>query len=302
MRQLLHLQHHRHTGKLLHHEHTSYHALVLIFVVSGFFMFGLNMASRAAADEFGVSAMVNVPVPTSPPIISSPGVGAVVSTSSVLVTGTCPLITPQVVVSVRVNGQSAGTAACDDNNDFSVPVAVSNGDNQITAGALTISGQEGPVSSPVSISSRATSAPSTVSLSATRPFIYVSGKDVTWTGDITASNPGSEHVHIDWGDGSQSNYAVSPGAQSFTHDYASLVSHNVVLDVANTSNDSFSEQFAAASFTSYAVPVPTSTRQPPFFETTTVIGLYGIYLTVLSVMGIIWLEAKHAARHQQSIM
>jgi len=302
MRQLLHLQQHRHTGKLLHHTHTSYRSLAVIFLLSGFFIASLNMASRAAADEFGVSAMVNVPVPTSPPIINSPETATTIKNNSLLVTGSCPLVTPQVVITVSVDSQLAGTAACDSNNDFSVPISMSAGVHKIIASVLTMSGQQGPTSNPVIVTGLATASSPSVSITANQPFIYADSKTVTWTGSLSATNQGDEHVHIDWGDGNTSDYAVSPGTASFAHTYTSLVSHNIVLDVASPTGSSTFEQFGAAALTSYVAPVPTPTtpKYSQFFETPTVLGLYGLYLTTLSIMGIIWLEAKHAAR-QRSI-
>jgi hypothetical protein len=299
MRQLLHLQHHRHTGKLLHHEHTSYRALAVVFVISGFFIVSLNMASRAAADEFGVSAMVNVPVPTSAPVIDSLPNNATEKSGSLLVTGSCPLVTPQVVVSIDVDSTAVGTAACDSNNDFSVPINIGSGVHRITASALTISGQQGPTSEPVTITVLTGSIASNITIAADQPFIYVDGKSVTWTGTIIAANQGTDHVHVDWGDGNTSDYTVSSGAESFTHTYATLASHNVTLDVVSANGETTFEQFGAAAFASYTVPIATSTQQPPFFETSTVIGLYGLYITALSVMSIIWLEAKHSARQHR---
>jgi len=281
---------------MLHHEHTSYRALTVIFILSGFFIISLNVASRAAADQFGISAMVMAPIPTTPPIINSPQEAAIIKEDSLLVTGSCPLITPQVIVSVAVDGTQAGTAACDSNNDFSVPVSVDRGVHKITASTLTISGQEGPTSSPVTITVPALGTSSPITLTAAQPFIYVNSRTVTWSGSIQASNTTADHVHIDWGDGSVSDYTVQPGAESFTHQYATLASHNILLDVASANDNSTFEQFGAATFTSYTAPVAVITQQRPFFETSTIFGLYGLYITALSIMGIIWLEAKHNAR------
>jgi hypothetical protein len=291
LHQTLHLQHHRHTGKVLHHRHTSYRGLAVVLVLAGLVVAGVGAANRAAADSFGVSAWANIPVPSTAPIISVPQAGATVTGGSVLVTGTCPLVTPQAVISISVDGAAAGTGACDSNNDFSVPVSLSGGSHEIVAGSMTISGQKGPGGSPIHVTSHTTGMPSTISIEGDQPFAYADGRSVTWTGTIGTS--GNEYVHLDWGDNSQSNYTVQAGAQQFTHRYSSGGSHNVLLAVADNAGQSSAIQFASAAFTAY---VPTKPVATPLYQSRTVAGLYGLYLTVVAVTGIVWLEAKHAAR------
>lgn len=293
LHQTLHLQHHEHTGRVLHHKHTSYRSLVVIFVIAGAFMVGLNAISRVAADDFGVSGTVEAPIPASAPIISSPAADSNVSGTSALVTGSCPMVTPQAVVGISVDGTASGTGACDTNNDFSVPVTLTSGSHKLTATALTVTGQTGPTSSPEQVQVKGGSTAAGVTISSQQPFVYADARDITWTGTI-GGTPGTDFVHIDWGDNSQSNLSVQPGAQTFSHRYASLASHNILFAVSNKAGGSVSEQFASSAFTSYVAPVAVSSTETPF--TPTIIGLYGLYVTALAVTGIIWLEAKHAAR------
>jgi hypothetical protein len=291
--QTLKLQHHRHTGKLLHHRHTSYRALAVVFVVAGVFILGLNVVNKAAADTFGISAIVNVPVPSSAPIITAPSASAQISSSSVLVVGSCPLITPQVVVDISIDGSEAGTGVCDSRNDFSVPVPISSGSHQIIATALTISGQKGPSGSPLSVNGTALPQ-STITFSTDSPFIYAADKTVTWAGTIDGVNSTNEYVHIDWGDNNQSNYTVQAGAQTFSHYYSSLASHNVLLAVSNSSGQTYSRQFAEAGFTAATFPQPAAPTLP-YSNSRAIVGLYGLYLSALSVTVLVWLEAKHSA-------
>jgi len=294
MRQLLELQHHRHTGKLLHHRHTSYRALGVVFVAAGLLILGLGAVNRAAADTFGIAAVVAVPLPSSAPIIGEPSTGATVSGSSVLVAGSCPLVTPQVIVSISVDGTEVGTSACDSRNDFSIPVSLSSGSHQIVANAITISGQKGPSSSPTHITTAGSLAP-TIAITSDAPFVYASGNDITWTGSIGAIKQPTEYVHVDWGDNSQSNYTVTPGPQSFSHRYATLASHNILLTVAGTTGAVSSMQTAEAGFSTATFPQPAALASL-YSNTPTIAGLYGLYLTAVSATGIVWLEAKHAAR------
>ena len=276
---------------------------MLIFIVAGLFIVGLNMASRAAADDFGVAAMVAAPVPTNPPIITSPAADANISGSSALVFGSCPLVTPQAIVSVSVDGTPDGTSACDSQNDFTVPVALSSGSHQLTATALTVTGGQGPTTSPVPIRVRGGAAAASIAISGDEPFVYAGAKDITWAGNIGTSGQGTVYAHIDWGDNSQSNYSVQAGPQSFSHHYAALTSHNILLAVSNTAGSASSRQFAASAFTTYTpTTLVSSTTNASPFNTSMVMGLYGLYVTALAVTGIVWLEAKHAARQHQHAM
>lgn len=298
LHQSLRLQHHRHTGKWLHHRHTSYRALAVVFVVAGIFIVALNMVNRAAADDFGVTAMVAAPLPTNPPIISSPSAGTNISGSSTMVIGSCPLISPQAVVSVNVDGSSAGTGVCDSNNDFTVPVTLSPGDHQISATALNITGQTGPTSIPFTIHSQSDTMAAGIPIYSDQPFVYAGAKDITWTGTI-GSGQANEYVHIDWGDNTQSNVTVQPGPQSFSHHYATLTSHNILLAASTSGGTAASRQYASSAYSSYTPTALVSSTNSSGFGTTTVMGLYGLYISALAVTGIVWLEAKHAARQHQ---
>ena len=297
MRQLLQLKHHRHTGKLLHHRHTSYRGIALVLAVAGLFMGGLGLANHAAADDFGVQATVLAPVPTTAPIIASPAANVTFDSANALIVGSCPLIVPQVVITIRVDGAPAGTSMCDGQNDFSVPLRFTAGSHQIVASSETITGQQGPSSSPVAITTTAAVSSPTVSIVSDSSFSYVGSNTTTWTGTIGAAGQGTAHVHVDWGDGSQSNYAVSLGRQSFTHQYRSLGSHNIMLTAVTPSGAVGSQQFAAAAYTTAAPLVANvANTSSPFWGTRTMLGLDGLYLSVLAIAGIIWLEAKHVAR------
>jgi len=292
LHQTLRLKHHRHTGKLLHHQHTSYRALAVVLTLAGIFMIGLHVSAKAAADEFGVSAWVNIPVASTAPTIAAPAADAVITGGSLLVTGTCPLVSPQVVVGVNIDGTPAGTGECDTNNDFSVPVTVAGGNHQIAVGSYAVDGQKGPISRPVAVTSRATTLPPGLAITPNQPFFFADGQQAVWTGTIGAS--GTQYVHLDWGDGSQNNYTVQAGVQRFSHTYKTAGSHNVLLSAADTSGASGTMQFTSAAITNYTPPQKVTASLSDSRE---MVGLYGLYITVVCVAAVIWLEASHNARH-----
>ncbi len=254
-------------------------------------MAGLHFTAKAAAADFGVSAWVNIPVASTAPTIASPAANTVVASSSMLVTGTCPLVSPQVVVSVNVDGAADGTSACDTNNDFSVPVTVAGGSHQITAGSYAVDGAKGPVSPPVAIISQTTTQPGDVVIAPTQPFFFADGRQAVWTG--TVGTNGVQSVHLDWGDGSQNNYTVQAGTQRFSHTYKTVGSHNALIAVAGASGASGTLQFASAALTNYVAP---QRFTPSLNDSRTVVGLYGLYMTVICAAAVVWLEAKHTTR------
>ena len=310
----LKLQHHKHTGKVLHHEHTSYRGLAVVLVFTAAAMAGVNLIGRAAADSlFVVQGTEPVAVPTSPAIITTPVNGAKIAGTSTLITGSCPLVTPQVVVTVTVDGTSAGSAACDSSNDFSLPISLGSGSHTLLTQIYTIAAQTGPQGSPLQIAagslvpklgtSETTANP--IIITSTTPFSYLGAdKTAVWNGSITGGTA-PYHVHIDWNDGSQSTNTVSGDAQHFSHTYATLQSYDPLLSVTDSAGHAVSQQFAVAAYTtatlgSSLVATTNPGPQGPI-ATTTLLGFYGLLLTVASVAGIIWLEAKHSARQQTTL-
>ena len=264
--------------------------------MAGLLMLALGAVNRAAAETFGVAAVVNVPVPGTAPIIATPGANAVVRQSSVLVTGSCPMVTPQVVVDIVVDGILAGTSTCDPTNDFAVPITLASGDHQIVAGSTTISGQAGPDSRTLTVTNTARTEPPVIRVAAdSPPTLLGNDRTATWGGSISSSSGSPIFVHIDWGDGTQYNDAIKPGPQNFTHSYSRMASHNILFAVSDTVGNSTVIQYANTAFTT-AVPRQPA-QVPPLYGTRTMVGLYGLYLTILCVAIITWLEAKHSARH-----
>ncbi|HSX31256.1 MAG TPA: hypothetical protein VLE99_05040 [Candidatus Saccharimonadales bacterium] len=299
----LKLRHHKHTGKLLHHRHTSYRGLAVVLVLTAMAMGGVSLMGRAAADSlFVVQGSAPTPVPTVAASISSPADNATLRLGTVLVTGSCPLVSPLVTVTMLVDGVSAGSAACDANNDYTLPVSLSPGPHTLVAQTYTVGNQAGPASAPIHVTAPGSAATSPVAITTNSNFSYVGAdKTATWNGSITGGIA-TYHVHIDWGDGTLTDLTVPAGNQHFSHTYGTLRSHNPLISLVDASGNRSSRQFAAAAYTNsllglssaaLVTPQPTST-----VGARTLFGLYGLFITVLSVCAIVWLEAKHAARQE----
>src|SRR6185312_4704956 len=111
-----------------------YRGLAVVFVLAGGLMLGVSALSHAAADSLlSIYGTAPVAIPAAPAVVTEPADGSSVNLPYVLVAGSCPLVSPQVVVAVDIDGDRAGSAACDSNNDFSVPVTLSAGSHSLVA-------------------------------------------------------------------------------------------------------------------------------------------------------------------------
>lgn len=149
MRQHFKLHHHKHTGKLIHHRHTSYWALILLVIISG--AFALAIERVAQAETLAVSATVPAPIPSTAPAFSPKFSVFKTNKSLLLITGTCPVITPAVIIALYSGPTLLGSGTCQPDGTFSVEVALQPGEQTITAQVVTITGQTGLSSDPIVI-------------------------------------------------------------------------------------------------------------------------------------------------------
>ena len=310
--QKLHLQHHRHTGKVLRHKHTSYRGLAVVLVFTAAVMTGLSLMARVTADSLVVYARNPAPIPTTAAVITSPADGATITQATLNVSGTCPAMTPAVIVAITDNGTLAGSVPCDSSGSFSVPITVTPGQHTLIARTYTITGDNGPDSAPVTITyippvppptsithptagaqtTQAGQAVAPLTLTIDEPFIvFGPAKDAIWLGTISGGKT-PYHVVIKWGDGSTKSYTVSSaGQKSFAHHYRAMQPHIIVFDVSDASGQNISRDYAAV--TPYVPPAASlfgGTPRSPWSGSLP-LGLYGIYLVLLALFGYLWTRA-----------
>ena len=306
LHQSLHLQHHRHTGRILHHTHTSYRGLAVILVLAGVVMLSLNILARATAADLAVYARNPAPIPTTPSVITEPADGTVVTKASLPVSGTCPVITPGIIVVVTDNGVVAGSVPCSNNGTFSLPLVIDTGHHVLIAKTYTITDDTGPDSAPVtvfyseSVRQSGTPAPtsnetipgSPVVVTVDEPFIvFGPAKDAIWLGTITGGTLPYK-AQFDWGDGSHNTYVVTKsGSQQFVHHYRNMQPHIIVLRVTDAAGRAVLRDYAAV--TPYAPATAIAAPTLPWGGSMP-LGLYGVYLLLLAVFGGLWVRAHHS--------
>ncbi|HSX05820.1 MAG TPA: hypothetical protein VLF69_05095 [Candidatus Saccharimonadales bacterium] len=317
LHQKLHLQHHRHTGRLLHHKHTSFRGLAVVLVVAASCMIGITMLQRAAADSLTVTGTEPVPAPDAPAIITSPADGTTQTSSGTLVAGNCPVATPQAVIVVQVDSTAAGSAVCNSDNNFILPLTPSIGSHTIVAIATSITGAAGPDSQAVQLTYR----PQTMLLPAVKvaqltpeaPFITLGGDhQLSWFGELTGDQT-SYQLFVNWGDDTTAQLTIQPGSVHLEHHYTNQGSYNVGLVLRDSTGHATRQQFAAAAYTTFTPPATLAATQGgnlPSVQASATIGLYGLFLTMLSVIALVWLHAdpfayteltlRHHALHGRS--
>lgn len=147
----LRLVSHAHSGKVVHRQHTSHVALMLMLVFVGV-MLALSQQMSSALTSSGsvtVGAVVNGPPPTVGAEITSPIDGAViVDQSSVPLSGTCA---PSTFVVVKSNNVLVGSTNCTVAGIFALNVDLEVGENVLTALNFDNVNQPGPATSAVRV-------------------------------------------------------------------------------------------------------------------------------------------------------
>ena len=149
----INISHHQHTGKLIHHEHTSYLPLLLLLMVVGFLLSAFTTYAATPYDgpeggSIGVTGIMPGKPPTVGAVITSPTNNQRFATSPVEIKGTCP---KGLLVEIFKNDIFAGSTFCEDNGTFSIQIDMLYGRNVLLARVYDALNQPGPDSPAVTI-------------------------------------------------------------------------------------------------------------------------------------------------------
>ncbi len=246
----LKLRHHKHTGKLLAHKHTSYRVLFLLMLVPIIMMAFIDQVVGAA--DLVVTAKIPAPMPAGAPVIVSPTDNTTINSKDLVVSGTCPVITPAIIVALYDNDVLIGSDQCSVDGTFSIPVTLGFGTHKLIATVVTITDDIGASSQPVTVIY-----PEPVTATTTKPGgspissngfsfgppvrivasdIYVTlepNGNAVWHGRF-ADGTMPYTVRIDWGDGNVSTYNnVDQAEQVYSHDYKSIHTYKMIIQVTD---------------------------------------------------------------------
>ncbi len=267
MKHRLKLHHHKHTGHLIHHRHTSYWALIILVILSGACTLLIQRVSWA--DTLDVSATVPAPIPSIAAAFLPKFHQFHTAESTVTLEGTCPVIMPAVIIALYSGPVLLGSGICQANGTFAISVALQLGTHTIVAQIVTVTGQTGPTSTPISVTytppSPATPSPSTPTKAAsytpldTNGHMLASVLAITTTQSFMTYRPGvasSFEAHFDggtlpyqvtitWGDGTSETFTITDHeVQAFRHTYHQAATSPLAITMTDAANRSLTRYYA----------------------------------------------------------
>ncbi|MEO7364364.1 MAG: hypothetical protein ABIV43_02545 [Candidatus Saccharimonadales bacterium] len=150
---------HRHTGRVLPRNSTSYPVLAMIVLVVGVLIGGWThtvgadtpVGSPQISDSYTVKTSVPGPAPTQAATVSTPTDGTHVTDKPIVVKGSCPPDAGGGYVSIYRNGFFSGTALCDGAGAYQLSIDLFVGANQLIARIYNFTDAAGPDSNPITV-------------------------------------------------------------------------------------------------------------------------------------------------------
>jgi len=187
-----------------------------------------------------VSAKVPGPAPTTAAVITSPANNTTTTNADITVSGTCGA---DLTVKLFRNGIFAGETFCDSAGQFSLPITLYSGRNDLTALNYDDLDQAGPASPVVTVTYQiaepsVTKTPINVGrnanllLDADYHLRQIEpGIEATWQLTINFGSP-PYHTHIDWGDTTSSDLSViTNGTFSISHSYNEPGKYKILISL-----------------------------------------------------------------------
>lgn len=207
----------KHSGRLIHHRHTSYVSLVVILLLMFFplFIASTSLASAQSADPVTTSSggygVISQPAPSQAPTIRSVNDGQTyTSAGPIEVSGSCP---DDTLVKLLKNQVFAGAAVCNDGT-YTMTADLFVGANSLIARAYNSSEKVSPDSQPINvrliIDGRGTASDPINPLGAPAGQLFLTsdryhlgikpGEIIKWPVSISGGQA-PYAVNVSWGDG-----------------------------------------------------------------------------------------------------
>lgn len=313
VKKVLKLQDHQHTAKHLAHKHTSYRGLFVVMAVFGLSLF--FVAKTVGADSYVVNARVAAPIPTIAANITSPLSQTTVNSPNIIISGTCPIISPAIIVVLYKGVNVLGSASCTILGQFSGTFSLTEGINTIVPKIVTITNDFGPDGPAANITYKQPviePAPATKSVASSSqttgvtippsnellvktesPFlIFKQDQSFVWKINI-AGGQSPYTVLVDWGDGNKSTYAAnSAGDQVLEHIYKQNKNMLVRVSVRDASGKEVYTTVAGVTIRQQSTPLVSGISQVAASNSLPIAKLWIIYsLTVVMIFSF-WLGAR----------
>lgn len=275
----------------------------------------------ATADDLLVTATVPAPIPTGAPAFTAPDDNTVTDKPSIDFEGTCPIITPAVIIALYDGTTLLGSGLCQNDGTFVVTASITSGAHTIVATVVTITGDTGESSDPLHVTytpplvpvnptnpsspqNPTTPRPTTgtnvptndtiapLDIISEKPFVtFRSDLKAEWRGRFAGGVP-PYTVTIHWGDGKNNTYKVSGNdLQIFTHRYSQNRLYTFSITVQDSSGLTLKRNYVAMQSNG----APTGSGQTHNFtsilDTTFMdpyLSLLIVYLCLLVTMIMMW--------------
>lgn len=209
----------------------------LVFGVLLSLTMGLALG-RTYAATYDVTAQVAAPLPTSVvPDIVSPGDGVTQTSNLVVITGTCPVVDPALIVILVRNNQTIGSGLCEASGTFNILVGLVLGENIIFPKFMTVTGQLSGFGEPLRLYYVPAESESSANKLIANPkdlstslyvhfdydFVQVSSGAKTNLQVTVGGGVAPYRLVVHWGDGLYKDYTYdAPGVYTVSHTYGSL--------------------------------------------------------------------------------
>lgn len=274
------------------------------------------------ASEYIVSATVPAPLPPDAPIITSPQNNAVVHSPDTSIKGTCPVVTPAVIITIYEDANLLGSVVCGTDGSFIVPVTLPVGSHTIQAKVLTITGQNGAASDGVTIVYSLPASSQIVSdqrdrhkatdttagtpgiglpvrITPASPYVLIDPTgNVIWKG-IFSNGSSPYKVSINWGDGSTDVVDVRDNSeQSFSHHYTTITTYTIVIDVTDAEGETATMYSVAVTYrTQQNLGLGVDSHLPSVSPFVSFIERYMWYIYVMTLSSLVFLWYIEHGRH-----
>ena len=324
MHRSLKLHHRRHTGKLIHHRHTSYLALLLVVIGAGLCI--LLTDSQARAADLSVTATVPAPIPTGKPIFTMPTDGTTVEDPDVHFEGICPVIDPAIIITLHDGSTLLGSGVCQPDGTFGIDATLYEGTRSIVATVVTITGGAGESSDPLTITYKPKSppivpspgTPSTPPVTVKKPLLTLDPKidplDIVgkiqfvtvgkqglaaWKGSFLGGVPPYQ-VSVDWSDGEKQYYRVTGNdVQTYTHVYKEHRDYDLSISVTDKDGRTLTRNFAVVSIVPSVDDVGLSGMVSPGSDEFIAYLFMTLYSSLL--VAVVWLWRYEFLRHRKIV-
>jgi hypothetical protein len=307
----LKISHHRHSGRLQAHEHTSYIPLAFLVFIVGCVLAGFSVSSMVAGDPPPQSGSIGLSgtMPSVPPkvaaTITTPSPQQHFNSSPITVSGNCPVGT---LIEIYKNDIFAGSTPCDSSGSYSLQIDLLYGQNSLTAQVYDVLNQAGPASSPIIVFYDASppSAASATLLNFTGTQLLLNTTAVyrgTFPGQVLnvptsiVGGIAPFAVNVEWGD---SNNTVIPVSDNSTfnasHDYQRPGTYEIRLQATDSQRQVAFLTVAAIVNGQPSVLTATNTANVSQSYLNKLLVLWPLYAVAATLVISFWMGERHEKR------